>query len=201
MALVDVLDPFLKRRVWPGRSALASDERAMLDATSPTAVSRYANAAWVAAAPGLEASGVRSLLEKREAQHVMVFERGDLVGVMCACDFYGARPNDPIYELMSRRVITIESCATLWMAAKIMSQTGVGCLPVTDAGRVIGMIDRDRLFEAGVSLEATGPICASCGTHRHVPLRGRVRLCLDCFDHAIAAPVDDDAGIDTGVGD
>jgi CBS domain-containing protein len=199
MALVDVIDPFVKRRSWPGRAPESADERDTGD-LSPSSVGRYANAAWVAAAPGLEALGVRNLLDRRDTQHAMVFERGDLIGVLCACDLALASPRTRIFEVMSRRVITIESCATVWMAAKIMAQTGVGCLPVSEGGRIVGMIDRDRLLDAGVPLESSGPICGACGSHRHVPFRAlnRPRLCVDCYDRAV---LDDVSWIETGVGD
>jgi hypothetical protein len=105
---------------------------------------------------------------------------------------------------MSRRVISIEARAPSWVAVKIMAQTGVGCLPVTESGRVIAMIDRDRLAEAGVPLEATGALCAACGSHRHVPLRGvaALRLCVECLERASPAQLDDDASpFEIGTGD
>jgi hypothetical protein len=205
MALVEVIDPFVKRRVWPGRWVEHEGGKRSGMEPSPSSVARVADADWVAAAPGLECEGVLALLEKRETHHAMVFERGDLIGVLCSCDLIGARPLDPIYGVMSRRVITIEARASVWMAAKIMSQTGVGCLPVTEHGRVVGLVDRDRLLEAGIPLEATGPICSSCGSHRHVPLRrpSELRLCLDCSDRAAPANLEDPEldTLDLGIGD
>ncbi len=130
----------------------------------------------------------------------MVLERGDLSGVLCACDLANASPTDPIYPLMSRRVITIDARATVWMAAKIMAETGVGCLPVTEGAHVIGLVDRERLLEAGIPLEASGAICSACGTHRHVPIRGfsQTRLCLECFDRAAPVHLSEHGGVETG---
>lgn len=172
----------------------------VIAASSPIAVRRYANAVWVAAAPGHQAYAVRGLLARREAHHAMVFSKGDLVGVLCSCDLGFATPRDLIFELMSRRVITVESTASVWTASRIMSQTGVGCLPVTEGGQVVGMIDREQLLEAGIPLESSGPICGSCGTHRHVPLRtgGRPRMCIDCFDRAVFAPIDAHGEVEIG---
>lgn len=182
MAIVDIIDPSTVR-------------------ISPSSVGTHATAPWLGSTPGLDALGVRAVLQRREIHHVLVFDRGGLVGVLCSCELLLATPTDRLVELMARRVITIDAGESVWTAAKIMSQTGVGCLPVMDSKRVVGMIDRDRLFAAGIPLEATGPICAACGGHRHVPFRtlGRPRLCIDCFDRATFAQLDDDAPlIETG---
>lgn len=201
MALVDVIDPTLKRRPcsWTGRTDVQPGS-AHLHAHSPSTVGAYANARWIAATPGLLSGGVRALLEKRDAQYTMVLERGDLAGILCSCDLIGASPADPIFPLMSRRVITIDARATVWMAAKIMVETGVGCLPVTEDAHVIGLLDRERLLEAGIPLEASGAICSACGTHRHVPVRGmhQTRLCLECFERAAPVHLGDHGGIETG---
>lgn len=169
-------------------------------ASSPIAVRRYANAVWVAASPGQEAHGVRALLVRRDADHALVFSKGDLVGVLCSCDLAFATPRSLIFELMSRRVITVEAKESVWAAARIMSQSGVGCLPVTEGGQVVGMIDREQLLEAGIPLESSGPICGACGTHRHVPFRtgGRSRICVDCYDRAVFAPVDAHNDVEIG---
>lgn len=199
MAIVEVLDPFGKRNTVAdvperrfdcvGLSPLSlADEQTLRSrvARDEGALVREAlSEAWVTTAPGLEAITLKRVMERRNADHALVLEGSHLLGTICTCDLASACPMDLIYALMSRRVITIAAHANVHMAAKIMSQTGVGCLPVIENGDVLGVVDRASLAECGIPVESTGPICSACRSYRHVSIKsfpGGQRLCFECLD-------------------
>src|SRR5678815_1022489 len=106
MALVDVLDPFVRRRGTTARG-VGHEAVRVRDAHSSAeheSVARLADARWAALSPGLDCGRAKVMLARKEAQYGMVFERGDLIGVICECDFFPASPSDPIFSVMSRRI-------------------------------------------------------------------------------------------------
>jgi len=55
-----------------------------------------------------------------------------------------------VEELMSREPVTIAATATVQEAARLMTRKGVKRLPVTDHGRLIGIVTRSDLIRAYV---------------------------------------------------
>jgi CBS domain-containing protein len=61
-----------------------------------------------------------------------------------------------VREVMTRQVATVESNASLALAARMMSDQDVGCLPVIESGQLIGMITDRDIVVRGVA-EAMDP--------------------------------------------
>jgi CBS domain-containing protein len=158
----------------------------------------------VAASPGSTALEARSLCQAEATTHILVMEACDLVGTLCTCDLFSARPRDRVSWLMSTHVITIDPDTSIESVAKLMRHTGVGFLPVASKGQVLGVVTRGDLKRIGLPLELTGPICSSCGSHHHVrPSIGYVepRLCCECADRSHPPSRVERFFIDLGVGD
>ncbi len=127
-------------------------------------------------------------------RHLVVLERGDLVGVLCVCDL--KKGGGSVADCMSAPV-TVEAYDPVERAAEVMRTRGVGCLPVTVAGLLVGIVSRRDLDRVGCIERSR---CASCGyTHNlgtdpHAP---EVTFCLYCRERT---PPPDDV-IDIGGGD
>jgi len=102
------------------------------------------------------------LMKKFDIRRLPVIDFGKLVGIVTLGDIREARPSQvtslSIYELnyllsqlkieriMSHEPITISSEATIGQAAKLMYEHKVGCLPVKEADRLIGLITESDIF-------------------------------------------------------
>lgn len=102
------------------------------------------------------------LMKKFDIRRLPVIDFGRLVGILTLGDIREARPSQvtslSIYELnyllsqlkiervMSANPITVSSEATIGQAAKLMYNHKIGCLPVMDNERLIGLITKSDIF-------------------------------------------------------
>lgn len=84
------------------------------------------------------------------AVHLLVMDEETLVGILCACDLRAARPGEQVWERMSVPVITVRPDVPLDEAAVTLCECGIGCLPVTLGGLVLGTLSGEELSRAGV---------------------------------------------------
>ena len=102
----------------------------------------------VSVAPTTTISMARERLRNDEIDHLLVVEGKRVVGVVAGRDILRMRDDRPVSEVMSRPVATIEPEATLRRAAGIMRGRAVGCLPVIDDGRLVGIVTTSDLLTA-----------------------------------------------------
>lgn len=58
----------------------------------------------------------------------------------------------PVEDIMIKDVITIDEDAFLEEAADLMRKNGIGCLPVVEGNKIIGILTDNDIFDAFVSL-------------------------------------------------
>lgn len=79
-----------------------------------------------------------------------VMERGALVGMITLGDVRAAPPLDreamQVRDLMSRNLVSLPPEAPLTDAMKIMSQTGIGRVPVVKEGELVGIVTRTDIM-------------------------------------------------------
>lgn len=109
------------------------------------------------------------LIEEHGVNHVPVVDRrGHLVGIIVQDDLYGAQPSPAttlsiyeihsllsklqIKEIMRHPVYTVDPNCSLEEAANLMVQHDIGCLPVMDQDRVVGIITDTDIFRAFITL-------------------------------------------------
>ena len=102
----------------------------------------------VSVAPTTEIAVAREKLRNDEIDHLVVVEGKRVVGVVAGKDILRMRDDRPVSEVMSRTVATIEPEATLRRAAGMMRGRAVGCLPVIDDGRLVGIVTTSDLLTA-----------------------------------------------------
>ncbi len=173
-----------------GRGALVLDG---VGGRAPRLLARVAEimAAPVVAVDPLATVG-RSLAvaERHGFCHVPIaWEDGELVGITCVCDLWGAKPHELVIQHMKVPTVTIGARETLLRAADLMRERQVGCLPVLDERRrLVGIVTEGDLMRLGaIGLDQLPPSCVSCGSRHHVrvgaPARGTDAgaYCLRCL--------------------
>ena len=160
--------------------------------------SSWAGQAVTSAAHGVDAHAVvtvapdtpwRSADERARqlgVRHLFVVDDGKLVGVLCRCDLYPEPgPHEGVAARMASQVYVLDPSATLGEAAAAMSTLSVGCLPVVENDRPVGLVTRGDLRRAGVPEVALGAHrCVECGSVHGVrpDAHGGLEYCLDCID-------------------
>lgn len=142
---------------------------------------------------------VRAAIEiviEEEISHLLVIERGALVGLVCLCDLDAAPTGASVSECMSRDLVTIDVATSPAQAARIMIDGRIGCLPVMSERRLCGVVTLGDLRRAGV-VDLPVERCVACGSTEHVRCghHGRsVGYCLECTRRSEPPSWDDDLG-------
>jgi CBS domain-containing protein len=91
---------------------------------------------------GLETSVADARVRMARAGiHHLLAERGrEVVGIVSARDLDGAAPDATIEEIMSSPVISAPASMTVRDAAKLLRGRSIGCLPVVERGRPLGIV-------------------------------------------------------------
>ena len=101
---------------------------------------------WVTPADTLAIA--RQRLRENRIHHLLVLQNGRLTGLLSYRDLIGRDDRQPIAEVMSRDVVTVEPWDTLRSAAAKMIGRTHGCLPVVERGEVTGVITSTDLLRA-----------------------------------------------------
>jgi acetoin utilization protein AcuB len=109
----------------------------------------------------------------RGIRHLVVVAGKRVTGVLSERDLGGRRAatlsrRKSVGELMSRHAVTIDLDATVKEAARILAGKSIGCLPVTDGDRLVGIVTTADLL----NLIGRGAEKAIAATHRRM-LRSR----------------------------
>jgi CBS domain-containing protein len=109
------------------------------------------------------------LLDAGELESVVVTEAGDPVGILTKQDIIrlvarGVDLNIPVREVMTRPLITIEHDATIERLLKLMEEKKVHHIPVVKEGKVVGIVDSQRIRSLGL-LDALSIFTISAHAH------------------------------------
>jgi acetoin utilization protein AcuB len=103
---------------------------------------------------GMTAAGDAAWALMREARirHLVVLERGTVRGVISERDLGGARgssvrKNHTVAELMTEDPFCVTSKTTIREAANLMRGRSIGCLPVVDGKKVVGIVTVTDMLE------------------------------------------------------
>lgn len=106
-------------------------------------------------APEESAEAAWSRMESERVRHLVVTEGSRVVGVLSDRDLGGregarVRKGRTVHELMTPQVAAAKPNTTLRQAANMMSGRLIGCLPVVEDGRLVGIVTAtDVLSELG----------------------------------------------------
>ena len=108
-------------------------------------------------APTMPASDAWELMHRLQVHHLVVKEGATVVGVLSDRDLgsyrgSAVRTRRTVAELMTNRIVTVNHDDTVRQAANRMRGRTIGCLPVMNKGRVVGIVtisDLLRLIGSG----------------------------------------------------
>ncbi len=95
--------------------------------------------------PGLDAQDAWEVMQTNGIRHLVVAEASKVVGVLSDGDAGGRhggaiREGATVADLMDRHVPTVRRTDTIRKAANLMNGHLVGCLPVVERGRLVGVV-------------------------------------------------------------
>ncbi len=115
------------------------------------------------------------LLKEHEIRHLPVMKDGEkLVGILSERDIKQASPSPAtaleireiyylldkvkVKQIMTRRPYTVSSTAPIEEAALIIREKKIGCLPVVDNGRLVGILTETDIIDAFIAgMGVNGP--------------------------------------------
>ncbi|PWB62742.1 MAG: hypothetical protein C3F14_09415 [Deltaproteobacteria bacterium] len=115
------------------------------------------------------------LLKEREIRHLPVLRDGEkLVGILSERDIKQASPSPAtaleireiyylldkvkVKQIMTRRPYTVSSSAPIEEAALIIREKKIGCLPVVEDGRLVGILTETDILDAFIeAMGVSGP--------------------------------------------
>jgi len=115
-------------------------------------VQEIMNPTVLSVAPDLDAEAAWQKMKAARVRHLTVMERGLLVGILSERDIGGTRgasvrKNRMVVELMTPHAVVARPATTVKEAANLMRGHVIGCLPVLDGGKVVGMVTTTDLLE------------------------------------------------------
>ena len=108
----------------------------------------------VTVSPEMRVSEVIDLILKTKHLGFPVVEGGRVVGIVTLHDLMGVEPEEKVEAVMSREVVVISPESSAFEAFKIMSERGIGRLPVIKNGEIVGIVSRSDLMRIKEIMEA-----------------------------------------------
>jgi acetoin utilization protein AcuB len=92
------------------------------------------------------AAEARALMKRQAIHHLVVMDGRKPIGVVSARDLAADRLGS-VRDIMSAPVATARPRATVREAANLLRGRTVGCLPIVDGGKVVGIVTISDLLE------------------------------------------------------
>ena len=130
-------------------------------------------------APTSSAEDAWELMRRNDFHHVVVTRGSRVVGLLSHRDAGGrqgalVRRGRTVGELMTGPVVTVEPTATVRKAANLMRGHSIGCVVVTDRGRVVGIVTvADLLDLLGRGVDRPAPSDKRPSLRHRAPHRKR----------------------------
>jgi acetoin utilization protein AcuB len=130
--------------------------------------------------PTMSAAEAWDIMRQKGIRHVVVTRGRDVVGVLSDRDAGGrsgaaVRAGRSVADLMTGRVATVAPSDTIRSVANLMRGRTIGCVPVVDRGRLVGILTLSDLLELlGRGIERPVKPTRPIATHR-VPHRKTAR--------------------------
>jgi acetoin utilization protein AcuB len=102
--------------------------------------------------PGTRAGDAVALLRHHGIRHLPVLEGDRIVGVVTDRDLRGVGAETPVGAIMSRPATVVTPRTGIDRAARLLFDQRIGCLPVVDDGKLVGILTQTDAVAALVAL-------------------------------------------------
>ena len=122
--------------------------------------------------PTMPAADAWELMRRNRIHHLIVTSGTDIVGVLSERDTGSrvgerARAGRTVAELMTAPVVTADRTDTVRVVANRMRGRSIGCVPIVDRERLVGIVTVSDLLEAlGRGIDRPGKQPRHIATHR-----------------------------------
>jgi acetoin utilization protein AcuB len=132
------------------------------------------------ARPKQTADRAWSEMQLRQLRHLVVMDGPHVVGIVSERDLGGrhgaaVRRGHTVADLMTQQIVSASPRTTLRRAANLMRGRTIGCLPVLDDGRVVGIVTVTDILEQ-LGRGATRPAVRAERRIRRSPPTGHHQL-------------------------
>jgi acetoin utilization protein AcuB len=93
-----------------------------------------------------------SLLRAHGIRHLPVMEGDRVVGVVTDRDLRGAEPGRRVDAIMSHPVVVVSPRTAMEKAARLLFDRRIGCLPVIEEGKLVGILTQTDAVAALVNM-------------------------------------------------
>ena len=131
-----------------------------------------------AISPEASAAEAWELMRRKDIHHLVVLADSKVIGVLSSRDAGGRsgaalRDRSRVRDLMTASVVSVDPTTTARRVANLMRGRAIGCVPVLEGERLVGILTVSDLLElvgGGVGRPARPP---RRGLHHRVPHRGK----------------------------
>jgi acetoin utilization protein AcuB len=122
----------------------------------------------ISVSPDAPINEVLAMFRKEHIRRAPIMKGGKLLGIVSERDLLNASPSSAttlsvwemhyliskvkVKDVMTKEVITVDKDTPIEEAARLMADTKIGGLPVTSAGKVVGIITETDLFKIFLEL-------------------------------------------------
>ncbi len=110
----------------------------------------------ICVSPDMRIGDVVELMLKRKHLGYPVTEDGKLIGIITLKDVMNADDELKVRDVMSRDVVSVSPDDNVMKVLRIMSERGIGRVPVVENGRVVGIVSRSDIVKVLEILKALG---------------------------------------------
>ena len=98
-----------------------------------------------------DADAASEQMHSNRIHHLAVFDNGELVGIVSDRDLggpkIGASTGKKVRDLMTSGIVSASPRSTVREAANLLRGRAIGCLPVLDHGKLVGIVTVSDLLE------------------------------------------------------
>lgn len=102
--------------------------------------------------PATTGADAVALLRRHRIRHLPVTEGDRIVGVVTDRDLRGVAPETPVSAIMSRPVVVVSPRTAIDKAARLLFDRRIGCLPVVEDGKLVGILTQTDAVTALVDV-------------------------------------------------